>query len=105
MARASDAIKELFIVGSEGRRFFEVVRQAKSWVDIEVGASKYNFELHPAVDDIIAVGRESRQSLLLSDSGHFFYFIVERLGHPPGHLMPRNYFSAASGCRVKTQVH
>lgn len=73
------------------REVFEKIRKANSWDKLILDVNELGFNLFPAVEDVFAVNFKTRSIIFLSDSGHFFSFIVERLGLPPANLMPKNY--------------
>ena len=57
--------------------------------------TELGFNLFPAVEDVFAVNFKTRRMFFLGDSGHYFPFLVERLGLPPDNLLPKKYVHPA----------
>lgn len=66
----------------------EVVRSSECWQSLIDRAGAMGYELHPATrDDILVVNPKTRHWIFLSESGHFFPYLIERLGPPPSWLV------------------
>lgn len=67
---------------------YALIRNAESWDELIEGMKLRGYALFPSDDDIFGVNFTSRRMVMLSDSGHYLAFIIERLGLPPEHLQP-----------------
>ncbi|MGM8936607.1 hypothetical protein ACS8E9_17300 [Pseudomonas neustonica] len=74
---------------------FEKIRKANSWGKLIHDVNELGFNLFPATDDVFAVNFKTRRMFSLSESGHYFPFLVERLGLPPAELLPEKYVRPA----------
>jgi hypothetical protein len=70
---------------------FEHIRGAQSWTAMENDLRHLGFKLVPEENDILVINFRTHCFALLSDSGHFLPFIIERLGTPPEHLLPHRF--------------
>lgn len=73
------------------KQIFARIREAQSWGELEEEIRARGYTLYPAEDDLFAVNFQTRDFLLLGDSGYFFPFLVERLGVPPERLTPSHH--------------
>lgn len=72
-------------------QLFTRIRRANCWSQLEKDIRSFGYNLFPAEEDLFAVNFQTRDFLMLGDSGHFFPFLIERMGTPPGHLIPTDY--------------
>jgi hypothetical protein len=84
-------------IAAEQHALYSLIRNAESWSSLIGLLVEREYQLFPAKDDIYAVNFNTRRVIYLSDSGHFFPFLIERLGYPPEGFVPENFI------RRKTQ--
>ena len=67
------------------------IRASDSWQQIVTLLESKGFDLVPLKDDILAVHESDTIVFKLGNCGHFFEYLIERLGMPPKHLVPTQY--------------
>ena len=79
------------------QRLYMLIRDAKSWEQLIDGMRQYGYALFPSQEDIYGVNFTTRHMVMLSDSGHYMSFIIERLGMPPERMLPERYAGSGLG--------
>lgn len=78
--------------GLTKRQAYARIRRATSWDELISMMRELGYELFPAEEDVFGIDLTSRDVIYLGDSGHFFPFLVERLGAPPPELRPTGFY-------------
>lgn len=87
-------------IAAEQHALYSLIRNAESWSSLIGLLVDREYQLFPAKDDIYAVNFSTRRVIYLSDSGHFFPFLIERLGYPPEGLVPENFIRRSTQPKV-----
>lgn len=70
---------------------YRQIRASHSWQHIVNLVESKGFDLVPLKDDILAVHESDTIVFKFGNCGHFFEYLIERLGMPPKHLIPTQY--------------
>ncbi len=70
---------------------FDLIRAARTWTQIATELATRGYTLFPTEEDVCCVHDHTGHAIYVGNSGHFFPFLIERLGMPPEYLIPLKY--------------